>query len=258
MTITGTNLKDLAEVLRALAESGLWHPDRDEHPALPDPRYAGVPALAVALEDLHGEDLRLVDTEAVHARSATEAASPLDAEAAAALLVAAGAYGRRGEGTVAYLRVGEPVPGGVWVTAHAIHGDVRNLSGDKQYADALARLVCAHWERARPEFVEDVTAATSLSVTNYLDELPEVIEGLDALAGRLVHAHRSRIDAACTLSEFDPRIERGDGRGIDIDGAEFRVDSDGEVTYRDWDEVVERTADTLAAEIIREWEASRK
>lgn len=258
MTTTTENLQDLAEVLRALSESGLWAPDRDECPALPDPRYSGIDALAAALEPLAGEDLPLVDAEAVHQWGTTEAASPLDAEAAAALLADAGAYSYRGEGTVAYLRVGDPVPGNVWVTAHAIHGDVRNLSGDKQYADALARLVCAHWERARPAFVEDVTAATSLRVTNYLDALPEVIEGLDALADRLVRAHRSQIDAACTLSEFDPRIERGDGSGIDVDGAEFRVDSDGEVTYRDWDEVVERTADTLAAEIIRKWEASRK
>lgn len=257
MTTTTDNLKDLAEVLRALSESGLWAPDRDEYPALPDPRYAGVPALAVALEDLHGEDLRLIDTTAVYEWGTGEVASPLDAEAAAALLADAGAYSYRGEGTVAYLRVGDPVPGDVWVTAHAIHGDVRNLSGDKQYADALARLVCAHWERARPWFVEDVTAATSLRVTNYLDALPEEVERLDALASRLVRAHRSRIDAACVLSEFDPKIERGDGRGIDVDGAEFRVDSDGEVTYRDWDEVVDRVADTLAAEIVRDWEASR-
>ena len=258
MTTTAENLQDLAEVLRALSESGLWAPDRELFHDLPDPRYEGTPALAVALEGWVGHEIVLIDTTAVYEWGTGEVASPLDEEAAAALLADAGAYSYRGEGTVAYLRVGDPVPGNVWVTAHAIHGDVRNLSGDKQYADALARLVCAHWERARPEFVEDVTAATSLSVTNYLDELPEVIEGLDKLAGRLVRAHRSQIDAACTLSEFDPRIERGDGRGIDIDGAEFRVDSDGEVTYRDWDEVVDRVADTLAAEIIREWEASRK
>lgn len=253
---TTKNLQDLAEVLRALAESGLWAPDHDEHPALPDPRYAGVPALAVALEDLHGEDLRLVDTEAVHARSATEAASPLDAEAAAALLVDAGARGGR-SGRDAHLIVGESVPGDVWVTAHAIHGDVRNLSGDKQYADALARLVRDHWERARPAFVDDVKDATLRYVTEYLEALPEVIEGLDKLADRLVRAADDSIAGACTLSEFDPKIERGDGSGIDIDGAEFRVDSDGEVVYRDWDEVVDRSADTLAAEIIRKWEASR-
>ena len=258
MTTTTDNLKDLAEVLRALSESGLWAPDRDLFYDLPDPGHATVDALVDALAGIVGEDVEIIDTWSVHQWGTVEAASPLDAEAAAALLADAGAYSYRGEGTVAYLRVGDPVPGNVWVTAHAIHGDVRNLSGDRQYADALARLVCAHWERARPAFVEDVTAATSLSVTNYLDALPEVIEGLDKLADRLVRAHRSRIDAACTLSEFDPRIERGDGRGIDVDGAEFRVDSDGEVTYRDWDEVVERTADTLAAEIIREWEASRK
>ena len=257
MTTTTDNLKDLAQVLRALAESGLWAPDRELFYDLPDPRYEGTPALAVALEGWVGHEIVLIDTTAVYEWGTGEVASPLDAEAAAALLADAGAYSYRGEGTVAYLRVGDPVPGDVWVTAHAIHGDVRNLSGDKQYADALARLVCAHWESARPAFVEDVTAVALRYVTEYLEGLPDVIEGLDALAGRLVRAHRSQIDAACTLSEFDPKIERGDGRGIDVDGAEFTVDHDGEVVYRDWDEVVDRSADSLAAEIIRKWEASR-
>lgn len=258
MTTTTDNLKDLAQVLRALSESGLWAPDRELFHDLPDPRYEGTPALAVALEGWVGHEIVLIDTTAVYEWGTGEVVSPLDAEAAAALLADAGAYSYRGEGTVAYLRVGDPVPGNVWVTAHAIHGDARNLSGDRQYADALARLVCAHWERARPAFVEDVTAATLRYVGDYLEELPEEIDGLDKLAGRLVRAHRSRIDAACVLSEFGRRIERGDGRGIDVEGAEFRVDYDGEVTYRDWDEVVGNVADTLAAEIISGWKASRK
>jgi hypothetical protein len=255
---TTKNLQDLAEVLRALAESGLWAPDRDLFYDLPDPSHATTDALVDALAGIVGEDVEIVDTWSVHQWGTAEAASPLDAEAAAALLVAAGAYGYRGEGTVAYLRVGEPVPGGVWVTAHAIHGDVRNLSGDKQYADALARLVRDHWERARPAFVDDVKDATLRYVTEYLEALPEVIEGLDKLADRLVRAAGDSIADACTLSEFDRGLERGDGRGIDIDGAEFRVDHDGEVIYRDWGLVVHRVADAEAAEIIRKWEASRK
>lgn len=257
MTITGTNLKDLAEVLRALAESGLWHPDRDEHPALPDPRYDGVPALAVALEDARGEDLYLVDTEAVHQWGTIEAASPLDAEAAAALLADAGARGSR-SGRDAHLIVGESVPGGVWVTAHAIHGDVRNLSGDKQYADALARLVRDHWERARPAFVDDVKDEAVRVVTDYLEALPEVIEDLDNLAHNLIEDHRLTIESVCVLSEFGKGLERGDGRGIDVETGEFQVDAQGEIHYRDWDEVVDRVADAEAAEIIRKWEASRK
>lgn len=256
MTTTEKNLRDLAEVLRALSESGLWAPDRDLFYDLPDPGHATVAPLVDSLAGIIGEDIEIIDTWSVQQWGTTDAAPPVDADAAAALLRSAGAAGA-GDTSRATLRVGDPVPGDVWVTAHAIHGDVRALSGEREYADALARLVRGHWERVRPAFVDDVTGQTLRYVTEYLEDLEEVIDGLDRLAARLVHRHRAGIDAACVLSEFDRGLERGDGRGIDVDGAEFGVDSNGEVTYRDWDLVVSNVADAQAKAIQDAWEQSR-
>lgn len=251
MTTTTTAHRDLAEVLTCLAHVGVFCADDAEFYGLPDPRYATADELADALAEIDGEDITL-------AYVARDNGDVLDAESVAWALVGAGAdgeratvadYGPRGPSySRATWRVGDPVPGALYVAVRAAHGDPVTLTGERDRWHALARLVALDWEGGRRGiFARDLADAVHERVHDHLLALPEEVPEFYATRDLLLAEFEPEINEAADLAEIDPQVARGYGLGISDD--EFTIHYDGEIEWHHWDEHLGVAADRVADKI---------